>query len=322
MNEWSGNRYPVHRHIETGNRIVAAIGANDDCVGAGPGFQSIITFTIAGVTYDGYHFESDTTGVDFFIFPPDTPDGAATINTVNFNPSPNQIDYNALASGAETIDQDDFANLDLTGGDTILAGDGDDTVEEDAGADSIDGGAGDDSLSGQAGADTIVGGAGDDTILGGGASDVIIGDGDVTTPGASGSVDETNFSDTTSGFTVTAQNVVGGALTAASVANVSTFNGAIGATGTISDSDSGEQAQIGFDLDSGISERLIVEFDEDVDSLAAAEGLDRCTARVTRSGANNRGAFTAAGQSCIHHARQKLHGYIFESQCGAMKELQ
>lgn len=122
--------------------------------------ESSFTFTIGGQTFTGYHFESESGAVDFSILPPDVPEGEATITSVNFNPSPNSVDYDELISGDETIDEADFANLDLSGADTIIGGDGDD------------------SILGGGGSDSIVGGGGDDTIEGGGGDDTIEGDGD------------------------------------------------------------------------------------------------------------------------------------------------
>ncbi|MCV2889173.1 hypothetical protein [Ruegeria aquimaris] len=55
--------------------------------------------------------------------------------------------------------------------------------------------------------------------------------------------------------------MVGGALISASSANISTFNGGFGASGTISDSDSAVSAQIGYDKASGLSENITITFD-------------------------------------------------------------
>ena len=85
--------------------------------------------------------------------------------------------------------------------------------------------------------------------------------------GDSGTVTTSNYTDTSSGYTVTASNVSGGALTAASVANVTTSGGGLAADGAVSDTDSGATNQIAHDLASGLSEELIVTFDNDVDSV-------------------------------------------------------
>ncbi|WOF72428.1 hypothetical protein QMT40_000041 [Parvibaculaceae bacterium PLY_AMNH_Bact1] len=87
--------------------------------------------------------------------------------------------------------------------------------------------------------------------------------------GQTKTIDVNNFTDTNDGFTVTAQNVVGGVLTEASASNVSTlFGNSIGASGSISDTDSGHEEQIGYDKASGLSESLIVDFDHEVESMS------------------------------------------------------
>ncbi|MEQ9518387.1 MAG: cadherin-like domain-containing protein, partial [Parvibaculum sp.] len=89
----------------------------------------------------------------------------------------------------------------------------------------------------------------------------------IAVAGETKTIDINNFADTDDGFTVTAQNVVGGSLTSASLGNVSTlFGTGIGASGAVSDSDSFYKQQIGFDKASGLSEKLIVDFDNDVES--------------------------------------------------------
>lgn len=138
-------------------------------------FELSFLFTVAGQTFTGYQFESADTGLDFVIFPPGVPAGPAVVNSVQFNPTPNSVAYDALASGDEAIDPADFDNLDLTGADEIIAGDGNDTIRADAGNDTIFGGAGDDSIDGGAGRDVIDAGAGDDTVDGGADGDRIIG---------------------------------------------------------------------------------------------------------------------------------------------------
>lgn len=148
---------------------------------------------------------------------------------------------------------DDFIGDGASGqGDTIEAGLGDDTILA---------GAGDDYVLGEEGNDSISGGDGNDTIYGD----------DVEATIAPVTIDASNFTDTSSGFSVTAVNIVGGVETAASAANVSTYEYAgvtgIGAGGTISDSDSGVVAQTGYDLASGKSEQLIVDFDENVSEV-------------------------------------------------------
>jgi len=86
--------------------------------------------------------------------------------------------------------------------------------------------------------------------------------------GGSGTITASNFTDTDSGFTVTARNVSGGSLTAASVGNVSSSGSLLGASGSVSDSDSGDAGQLGYDKASGVSEQLIVDFDNGIDSAS------------------------------------------------------
>ena len=130
--------------------------------------ESTFTFTIGGQTFTGFHFEVQGTGEDFLIMPPGVPAGTITVTSQNFNPSPNEVNYAALSSGDENIDQNNFASQNFGGGDTIIAGAGNDRVDAGAGNDSVDGGAGADNIAGNAGNDTITGGSGADTIVGDG----------------------------------------------------------------------------------------------------------------------------------------------------------
>ena len=134
-------------------------------------------FTVGGQTFTGYQFEIEGTGEDFVIMPPDVPSGTATVNSVNFNPSPDEAGYWELASGDETIDDSDFTGLDLSGQDDLRGGDGDDSIDAGATGDIVYGNAGDDTLNGEGGGDWIIGGEGDDSISGGGGADTIIADG-------------------------------------------------------------------------------------------------------------------------------------------------
>ena len=113
-------------------------------------------FTIAGQTFTGYHFE-DENGLDFTILPPDVPDGIATVDSRDFSPSPDEVDYAALSSGDEDFDDADFTALDLSGDDEIFAGDGDDVVNAGDGDDYVEGGVGMDTINGGDGADVIYG---------------------------------------------------------------------------------------------------------------------------------------------------------------------
>ncbi|RYG89796.1 hypothetical protein EU803_16740 [Loktanella sp. IMCC34160] len=122
------------------------------------------------------------------------------------------------------------------------------------------------------GDDSINAGMGDDLVYGGGGDDIIHGDDYTAQTPDPITIDATNFTDTTSGFTVTAVNVVGGVQTAPSAGNLATFtyNGVtgFGASGNISDSDSAVSQQTGYDLASGLSEELHVNFDQDITELS------------------------------------------------------
>lgn len=192
----------------------------------------------------------------------------------NYNWNAQAITFVGGASG-DVIDAGELDDTLFGGGgaDSLAGNAGNDSIDGGDGADTVLGGAGDDSLSGGAAADSIVGGVGNDEIEGGSGNDVLLGDGDLSTPGATVNVNGSNFSDTSSGFTVTARNVVpdgggGFTLSSSSVSNVSTFSGGIGASGNISDSDSAVQEQVGFDKASGLSEELSIAFDQDLDELS------------------------------------------------------
>ncbi|WP_108815624.1 Hint domain-containing protein [Loktanella sp. Alg231-35] len=118
--------------------------------------ETSFEFTIAGQTFTGYHFE-DENGLDFTILPPDVPDGIATIDSRDFSPSPDEVDYAALSSDDEDFDDDDFTALDFSGDDEIFAGDGDDVVNAGDGNDFVEGGIGSDVVNGGDGNDVIYG---------------------------------------------------------------------------------------------------------------------------------------------------------------------
>lgn len=118
--------------------------------------ELVFEFQVAGQSFTGYHFE-DENGLDFTILPPNVPAGTATVTSRNFVPNPDEVDYGSLSSGDEVIDDSFFSQLDFSGPDEILAGDGDDNVNA---------GAGDDTIVGGSGSDTISGGDGDDFITG------------------------------------------------------------------------------------------------------------------------------------------------------------
>lgn len=166
--------------------------------------------------------------------------------------------------GNDTLDGGDDA-------DVVMGGAGSDVLYGGAGADQIGGGDDSDLLYGQDGNDTIAGGGGNDTIFadagndsvdGGYGNDLIYG-GQDPAPAAPSPITITaaNFTDTGSGFAVTAQNVVNGQLTDANVGNIGTYGSGFGANGSISDSDSGVSQQIGYDKASGLSENVTVTFD-------------------------------------------------------------
>ena len=109
--------------------------------------EASFTYTIAGdpTVYTGYMFETDNvSGFDFVIFEAGTPAGAATITSVNFNPSPNSVEYSVLQSGDETFDTTTSTSLNLNDDDLIVAGDGNDTINGGGGSDFLSGGDGDD----------------------------------------------------------------------------------------------------------------------------------------------------------------------------------
>lgn len=134
-------------------------------------------FTVGGQTFTGYQLEDDVTGVDFVILPPDIPAGTINVDSINFNPAPNEANYFEFASGDENADPTGFTNLDLSDQDDVRGGTGDDTLMAGAGSDNVYAGDGDDSVEGGSGGDRIIGGAGNDTLLGQGGDDVITGDG-------------------------------------------------------------------------------------------------------------------------------------------------
>ena len=196
----------------------------------------------------------------------DTIDGKSGADSIDGGDGDDTIDGGSGAdsitggSGADTI----FGGL---GKDTIDGGSGDDNIDGGDGADSILGGSGNDTIIGGDGGDTIDGGSGDDSIDGGSGHDSLTG-GDEGASTINGSINTGNYSETDDGYSVTAQNVSGGALTSASASNVATSGGGLGATGAVSDTDSGQDNQLAFDKSSGISERLIVDFDNDVTSAS------------------------------------------------------
>ncbi|MEJ6403361.1 Hint domain-containing protein [Yoonia sp. 2307UL14-13] len=156
--------------------------------------ESTFVFEIDGQRFTGYSFEEDSGGgsVDFTILPPNLPAGEATIISVNFRPNPDSVPYAALSSGDEVIDDAPYANLDFSGADDIIAGDGDDTITSRGGADTIDAGRGNDTVNSGGGADVVDGGGGDDTINAGGGNNTVdggAGDDDITSFGGADTID-------------------------------------------------------------------------------------------------------------------------------------
>ena len=147
-----------------GDQIVFVEDGSGTVLADGLPFYLELSFTFtdsAGTSHTGYQFEIDETGgFDFVILPPDVAPGNITVTAIDFTPTPDSVDYDALTSGNEVTDSADFTNLSTAGDDTILAGAGDDTVVADAGGDFVGGGAGNDSIAGGTGSDTLIGDAG------------------------------------------------------------------------------------------------------------------------------------------------------------------
>ena len=147
-----------------GDQIVFIEDGSGTVLSDGQPFYLELSFTFTdslGATHTGYQFEIDEIGgLDFVILPPDVAPGDITVTAINFGPSPDSVDYDALTSGSETTDSADFTNLNTNTDDTILAGAGDDTVIAEGGGDFVGGGAGNDSIEGGTGSDTLIGDAG------------------------------------------------------------------------------------------------------------------------------------------------------------------
>ncbi|KIC29845.1 Hint domain-containing protein [Leisingera sp. ANG-M6] len=188
--------------------------------------------------------------------PPDTFSSASADNPPAYSDTDGAVEG---TSGADTIDSS-YTDAD---GDQIDNGNGggasgnQDTVEAGAGDDTVDAGADNDMVFGGEGGDSLAGGSGDDTIYGDSSSEAGLTDSDQ-------SITYANVTDTSSGFTVTAKTVAGNT----SAANIDYYDGGYGVAGAISDSDSGVDAQIGYDKASGVSEELIVDFDQDTDDVS------------------------------------------------------
>lgn len=195
--------------------------------------------------------------------------GADTISSGFSNVGTGDTVYGG--AGDDVIDSIDHnAGTNSSVGDQVYGGSGNDQIVGTAAGsqgDTLFGGKGNDSIDAQGGNDTIDGGSGNDLIYGGDGADQISGD----TASASTetvSITTANYTDTSSGFSVTAQNVSGGSLTSADVSNIGTFSGGFGASGSISDTDSAVSQQTGYDKASGLSERLIVDLDEPTETAS------------------------------------------------------
>ncbi|NBB83653.1 MAG: hypothetical protein GVY28_09640 [Alphaproteobacteria bacterium] len=167
------------------------------------------------------------------------------------------------------------------GDDTIGGGTGDDRLFGRQGDDTIDGDAGDDDIRGDHGDDVLSGGEGSDTIRGGQGGDVLYaGDAD---GGGRVVIDVGNVEATDQGFRVTGQTTTTDGLTDPTIDQVTRSNrwgfGVRGESG-------GADDQIGFNEQTGRSERVNVDFDRPVASaqvqvtrLFASEGVSGETGR-------------------------------------------
>lgn len=200
-----------------------------------------------------------------------TIDGSAGSDLIDSGYADAEGDQIDNGNGGGTTGNDDVV-LAGAGDDTVQAGSGDDSVSGGTGSDSLSGGAGNDTLEGGDGADTLdggleddmlFGGKGDDSLEGGDGNDLIYGDTDQAvdlTPTAV-TITESNVTDTSNGYSVTATAVGGGA------GIVDYFDGGMGVAGAVSDSDSGVTQQIGYDMASGESEALLVNLDQPVSEI-------------------------------------------------------
>ncbi|NVK13507.1 MAG: Hint domain-containing protein [Rhodobacteraceae bacterium] len=188
--------------------------------------------------------------------PPDSFSSATADNPPAYTDSDGPVEG---TSGADNIDSS-YTDAD---GDQIDNGSGggasgnQDTVEAGAGDDTVNAGADNDMVFGGSGGDSLAGGSGDDTIYGDSSSEAGLTESDQ-------SIGNSNVTDTSSGFTVTARDLSG----TANAANIDYYDGGFGVAGAISDSDSSVDAQIGYDKASGISEEIIVDFDQDTNDVS------------------------------------------------------
>ena len=225
---------------------------------------------------DGQFYSNiDDTGVYYLgddgnvYFIPDT--WYTTSGTATATSAPAYTASNGIVDGTDAGEVIDASYTDGDG-EQVDAGDG---TGPGGNEDEIRAGGGDDTISSGLEDDLVYGGSGSDVIDGGAGADTIYGDSDPSETGPQPvSIDDSNYADTTNGYTVTAQNVVGGVLTAPDVANVGVYSGGgFGANGTISDSDSSVFEQTGYDKASGLSEVLSVQFDNPVDEASFSFGV-------------------------------------------------
>ncbi|MQY42938.1 type I secretion protein [Epibacterium sp. SM1969] len=248
-------------NLDTGDTISGAYTTfnTDEYIGTGTWFWS---GTDNANIYSNFEEAGDyTLGTDGNLYfiphagPVDTLSSASVGNAPNYSLLDGAID--GTDSGevidASYVDNDgDQIDNGLGAGsgndDLVLAGGGDDTVDAGAGNDTVFGGGGADSISGSAGNDVIYGDSSSEADLN----------------GVTDTITASNVSDTGSGFTVTAQ-LIGGTPNAS---DISFYGGNFGVAGSISDSDSYVPEQIGYDMASGQTEKLFVDFDNDVTSAS------------------------------------------------------
>lgn len=151
---------------------------NGDVVVDGTEFfvELSFVFSVGGEFFVGYQLEIVGTGQNFIVLPPNIPAGPITVQSRDFSPLPDEINYAQLGSGDEEIQDNDFTNLDSGSADLITAGAGDDTINAEGGADTVLAGDGNDIVFGGAGRDVIEAGAGDDDVTAGGGGDEVSGD--------------------------------------------------------------------------------------------------------------------------------------------------
>ncbi|MGB0958804.1 MAG: Hint domain-containing protein [Halocynthiibacter sp.] len=294
---WSGPQAPNGLATITDNGVgIAGTGLEDDSSGENAtGNVSIGGNTSLGSDIDAenaWTLLDTVTGLTFQVVRLDVENGAAagdyllsetplvqgrTYEVVEYDSNPDidlgapaftYADYvaaNNVVSGTAGNDTIDNTYAGDPEGDMVDDGNGGGTGNDNT----IEGLAGDDTILSGAGDDLVYGGGGSDTVLGGAGNDTIYGDSDQNEAAPTPiSISSSNYSDTSNGYTVTAQNVVGGALSSASVSNVADGGGWIGAGGTVSDTDSGVQQQTAYDVASGLSETLIVDFDDAISDLS------------------------------------------------------